>query len=102
MRNESMQNFVAVVESVCSARIHSALTFQGLAILCLISERPLHLALIAKELGVTPPTVTDMADRLERLGYAVRRLVPGNRRVRLLELTQEGGEVLNKVFPATP
>ncbi|MGH8926229.1 MAG: MarR family winged helix-turn-helix transcriptional regulator [Acidimicrobiia bacterium] len=48
---------------------------------------------VARRLGVTPRTVTDMVDALETDGLVRRVLDPGDRRLQLLEITHSGLEV---------
>jgi DNA-binding MarR family transcriptional regulator len=45
---------------------------------------------LAARLDVEPPTVTNMAGRLERAGFVRRELDPADARVRRLHLTAEG------------
>jgi DNA-binding MarR family transcriptional regulator len=49
---------------------------------------------IAEYLGVTPRSVTDMADALVAEGYLARSLDPADRRVVRLELTELGMSVM--------
>ena len=45
---------------------------------------------IADQIGVSPSTLSEMIGRLVRDHYVVRRDVPGDRRTKILLLTQEG------------
>jgi DNA-binding MarR family transcriptional regulator len=45
---------------------------------------------LAERFGVDPGWVTDNVDRLEAKGYVVRRTSPSDRRVKILELTESG------------
>lgn len=50
---------------------------------------------LAEELGITPANMTGIADRLSASGLVNRRQNPEDRREQLLELTDEGEELLN-------
>lgn len=56
-----------------------------------------------KELGektfITKGTMTGVLDRLEDKKLVVRCPVPGDRRLYLIKLTQEGQDLFEKVFP---
>jgi DNA-binding MarR family transcriptional regulator len=49
---------------------------------------------LADALGVGPTTITGIVDRLERRGLAARRSDSADRRVRRIELTDEGRRLL--------
>lgn len=51
---------------------------------------PAPIATVSQGLGVSPSTMTGLADRLERLGYIRRRPHASDRRVTELELTTKG------------
>jgi DNA-binding MarR family transcriptional regulator len=53
-------------------------------------EAALPVGRLAEELGVSPPAVSGLAERLQRDGYIVRQADPGDRRVVLLALTDAG------------
>lgn len=54
------------------------------------SPAPMHMADLARELGVVPRAVTPLVDLLEGAGLVRRRVDPANRRAILLDLTEEG------------
>lgn len=55
---------------------------------------------LAGRLGVSPGAVSQLVDRLERRGHAVRRVAGTDRRRALISLTDEGrGTVLRHVAP---
>lgn len=55
---------------------------------------------LARGLRCDPSTVTFLADRLERHGLATRTVAPGNRRVKLLALTDQGHQVRRRLVAA--
>lgn len=55
--------------------------------------RPSH---IAEELGLTPPTVTNLTDKLVKRKLAVRLLDENDRRIILLDITDEGRDMLQR------
>jgi len=54
---------------------------------------------LADDLGLTAGTVTARVDRLEALGLAVREVDPADARVRWVELTEPGQEVVDELIP---
>jgi len=56
-------------------------------------SRPSH---IAKELGLTPPTVTNLTDKLVKRNLAVRLFDESDRRIVLLDITDEGRDILDR------
>jgi DNA-binding MarR family transcriptional regulator len=52
---------------------------------------------LAARLDVEPPTVTNMAARLERAGFVRRELDPADARVRRLHLTAKGRSAQREV-----
>jgi len=52
---------------------------------------------LAERFGVDPGWVTDNVDRLEARGYVVRRASPSDRRVKILELTEEGRAMFERL-----
>lgn len=56
-------------------------------------SRPSH---IAKELGLTPPTVTNLTDKLVKRNLAVRLFDESDRRIVLLDITDEGRDILER------
>ena len=52
---------------------------------------------LAERFGVDPGWVTDNVDRLEARGYVVRRTSPSDRRVKILELTEAGRAMFERL-----
>jgi DNA-binding MarR family transcriptional regulator len=65
----------------------------------LAENASLRMGDLAALLGVTPRTVTDLVDGLEREGFIVRRPDASDRRVTRLELTPEMQAVSQQVQP---
>ncbi|WP_106215478.1 MarR family winged helix-turn-helix transcriptional regulator [Kineococcus rhizosphaerae] len=67
---------------------------------------PLRMREIARSLGCDPSNVTLMGDKLEEAGLLVRRPHPDDKRSRVLELTESGRHLrqrlLDRVVAATP
>lgn len=53
---------------------------------------------IAKRIGIEGPTLTRMLDALEAEGLVIRRADPGDRRTKLIELTDAGKRALNEIM----
>ncbi|HLR65371.1 MAG TPA: MarR family transcriptional regulator [Pseudogracilibacillus sp.] len=51
---------------------------------------------IAKQLGLTPPTVTHLSEKLVKRQFAIRMQDPNDRRNILLDITDEGRAVLER------
>jgi DNA-binding MarR family transcriptional regulator len=51
---------------------------------------------IAKALGLTPPTLTHLSNKLVKRNLAVRKIDESNRRVVYLEITDEGNAMVTK------
>jgi DNA-binding MarR family transcriptional regulator len=51
---------------------------------------------LVSETGFDKVTVQRVIDDLERAGFAVRAAVPGDRRVRMVEITERGLEVFDE------
>lgn len=60
------------------------------ALLAVDPRDPAPMRELAAVLNCDPSYVTGMVDELERAGYAVRRPAEGDRRVKIVELTQAG------------
>ena len=58
------------------------------------------IGLLARELGVSQPTVTDSVSALARKGLVTRRALPGDRRRTRLELTESGHELVGNLTAA--
>lgn len=52
---------------------------------------------LAEALGVTPPNVTGIIDRLVEQGLVTRTENPEDRRIMLLQMTEKGHELLNNL-----
>ena len=61
------------------------------------SRGQLNHRMLAEHLGVTPSTATRMVDRLVAVGMVVRSENPQSRREVLLDLTDEGRQVVRQV-----
>jgi DNA-binding MarR family transcriptional regulator len=55
---------------------------------------------MAAQLRCDPSTVTFLADRLEQLGYATRATAPGDRRTKVLHLTDDGRAARSRLVDA--
>ena len=55
---------------------------------------------MAAKLRCDPSTVTFLADRLEQLGYAARAVAPGDRRTKVLHLTDTGRAARHRLIDA--
>ena len=62
----------------------------------LVDDGPQRLGALATAFGLDPSTITRQVQSLEKLGLAVRRTDPADRRASILELTDEGREVLER------
>jgi len=60
-------------------------------------EEPLPMVGAAERLHCDPSNITGIVDRLERRGLVERKSAAGDRRVKQLELTDEGRQVKAKV-----
>jgi DNA-binding MarR family transcriptional regulator len=72
------------------------LTVPQLRLCNLLSEGPLAMSAIGRELGITLSAVTQIADRLERSQLVQRLAGEDDRRVRLLQLTTLGEEMVRQ------
>lgn len=61
-----------------------------LRVFVMLGDGPLPLSVIGRGLGISPSTVTQVADRLERAGLVERVAQAGDRRVKRLQLTARG------------
>lgn len=55
---------------------------------------------LARSLDISGPTLTHHLDSLERAGLVVRRRVPDNRRVHVIELTDDGDAMFHRLRDA--
>jgi MarR family 2-MHQ and catechol resistance regulon transcriptional repressor len=60
---------------------------------------PMALGEIQGELLVSSGGITYLVDRLERRGIVKRRAAPEDRRVRRVELTRKGMQLIQEIFP---
>src|SRR5579859_1763033 len=58
-----------------------------------LAERPRHLTELAELLGVSKQAAIKVVDEMERRGFLRRRPLEGDRRVKVLELTDKGRRV---------
>jgi MarR family transcriptional regulator, organic hydroperoxide resistance regulator len=70
-------------------------------------ERPVPMSEVAKRLACDASNVTGIVDRLEARGLLERRAAPGDRRVKMLALTDEGAALREEIarrmaVPPTP
>lgn len=73
-------------------------TLPQFRMMVLIASRgPMHLAAVARELGVHPSNTTRAWDRLRALGMVVSRPDPLDRRSSRLELTEKGQQLVELV-----
>jgi DNA-binding MarR family transcriptional regulator len=74
------------------------LTTAQLRVLSTVSENPgISSGDLARMLGVTPPTITGLIDRLERMGMVVRSTDAEDRRLVRHELTETGEATCSKL-----
>lgn len=60
----------------------------------ILSDGPRTMSSLSRELGVTLSAMTQIADRLERTKLVERVTEPDDRRVRSLQLTERGEEIM--------
>lgn len=65
-----------------------------LRVCAVLHDGPRNMSVIGKELGISLSAVTQLADRLERAEMVERLAEPEDRRVRCLQLTPHGIEVM--------
>jgi DNA-binding MarR family transcriptional regulator len=61
-------------------------------------EDGLNVAELGRRAGVEPSTMTGLLDRMERDRLVVRRADPEDRRAQRIQLTEEGGQVRDRVL----
>jgi len=88
----------AVLESVHTGRTTSQLF--TLVLLDAAPEAGVPMNALARELGVSLPTVTGVVDRLVREGLVERGADPADRRVVLVRLTDTGRDVFGRILTA--
>ena len=65
----------------------------------LYHKGPMLLSEVQRRILVSSGGITYLVDRLEKRGLAVRRDCPGDRRARLVGLTEAGEELVRRIFP---
>lgn len=70
---------------------------QEALLLELARNGPMIQAELSEALGCEPPSVTLMARKLEALGHVSRRAVPSDKRASIVELTDSGRAVTDRV-----
>jgi DNA-binding MarR family transcriptional regulator len=65
-----------------------------LRVCALLDEKPQSMSALGSELGISLPAVTQLADRLERVGLVQRVTNDSDRRVRQLRLTRRGERIM--------
>lgn len=63
----------------------------------LASEQHLTMTDIAKKMGHSTAAATGLVDRLEKLGYVVRLHASDDRRKVMVQITEKGGELVNRM-----
>ena len=76
----------------CAAR-HGLSTMQAHLLEQLEPDEPLRMNVLATELACDASHVTGIVDRLERAGYVERQSLTGDRRVKIIALTDLGRRV---------
>jgi DNA-binding MarR family transcriptional regulator len=76
--------------------VSGRLTVPQLRLCNLLSEGPLAMSAIGRELGISLSAVTQIADRLERSELVQRLAGEDDRRVRLLQLTPLGAQMVRQ------
>jgi len=79
----------AVQHAVAAVAARHELTSQQVGLLRMLEE-PVSMREFAEDRSCDPSNVTGLVDRAERLGLVARTSNPRDRRVRMLELTEEG------------
>ncbi len=77
------------------------LTIGQLKSLFFISEKPTNFKRLAEALGVSPSSVTGIVDRLVEQGLVSRRENPDDRRMLLLQATENGEALINDLREST-
>ncbi|MEV6828261.1 MarR family transcriptional regulator [Amycolatopsis sp. NPDC051102] len=88
----AMLAFVTGQDRLRALRLELDLGVGKAELLVKLAEAPMTLREIAQAAEVDPPAATVAVDRLERRGLAERRPHPGDRRSRLVHLTEAGLE----------
>ncbi len=105
--NQALSTYVKLMRAAESvtARVHKHLASAGLtlsqfAVLeALFHLGPLYQREIGQKLLRSSGNITMVIDNLEKRGYAKRERKKEDRRFMLVRLTEEGSELISKVFP---
>src|ERR1700712_1924229 len=87
-----------------SSRVEQSVADAGLCLTdfmileALLHKGPLTISEIQSKILLASGSMTAAVDRLEKKGAIVRLFVKADRRARLLELTDAGREVINRVY----
>src|SRR5438132_7253453 len=65
-----------------------------LRVCTLLQAGPRTISALSEELGISVSAVTQIADRLERVGFVERLVEPDDRRIKQLQLTPSGAGVM--------
>ncbi|MGW7360428.1 MarR family winged helix-turn-helix transcriptional regulator [Streptomyces sp. NPDC054802] len=76
-----------------SAAAHHGLTPQQVKVLIALEGAALPMRRIAERLGAEPSNLTGIVDKLQSRGLLERQPDPGDRRVKLLAITDTGKEI---------
>ncbi|WP_344518028.1 MarR family winged helix-turn-helix transcriptional regulator, partial [Streptomyces paradoxus] len=76
-----------------SAAAHHGLTPQQVKVLIALEGAALPMRRIAERLGAEPSNLTGIVDKLETRGLLERQPDPGDRRVKILAITDTGREM---------
>src|SRR5687767_6452208 len=92
--------YAAVSERAARDVARHGLTLAEFAVLeALYHKGPLLLGEVQKKILVSSGGVTYLVDRLEQRGYVRRKLCEEDRRARYAELTTDGRELMDRIFP---
>lgn len=86
-----------LLEATIEARnrkLHGA----SLAALLIVLDEPVEVGQIAKRIGVSSATMTGIADKLSRRGYAFRKPVSGDRRKWNLQISPKGDAAVESIL----
>lgn len=72
----------------------SELPVAQLRVCAVLRDGPHPMSVLSRELGISMSAMTQIADRMERAGLVERISEEGDRRVKTLQLTESGGEIM--------
>jgi DNA-binding MarR family transcriptional regulator len=100
--NLFQQTSILVARYFESVTAQFGLSYPQTAVLTVLrlSGRPLPLSRVARMLTQEAQSTTELADRLERRNYVRRIRDSRDRRLVLLELTDEGNAAIDRILPA--